>query len=129
MEYGCAYSFVGALPIAEMTAASSSSSSTSWSHHVHFFSHIISIRTRKFSESDAHPSYSFRIIYSFRKRVGRKKKNTEQDQPAVVQQQQQQQQQQAAAAAEAEAAAAVEAEAAEGAESTRTSTYTAFISV
>ena len=71
----------------------------------------------------------YNIHHSFLKRVGRKKKNTEQDQPAVVQQQQQQQQQQAAAAAEAEAAAAVEAEAAEGAESTRTSTYTAFISV
>ena len=71
-----------------------SSSSTSWSHDVHVFSHV---RTRQhFSEGSVrqHPSPC-----SFCKRVGRRKKNTEQDQPTV-------RSAVAAAAAAAEAAAA-----------------------
>ena len=55
----------------------SSSSSTSWSHDVHVFSHI---RTRYFSEGSAQQHSS---PCSFHKRLGRKRKNTEQEQPAV----------------------------------------------
>ena len=66
MEYGCAYSFVAAPTTAETTAAAAAHLGSSRT----IFSHIFSIRIWKFSESSVqHPSYSFR------KRVGKKKKH------------------------------------------------------
>ena len=58
-----------------------SSSSTSWSHDSHvFFSYSYLGRTRNFLEGSVQKHSS---PCGFRKRVGRKEKNTEQDQPAV----------------------------------------------
>ena len=87
MEYGCAYSFVGA---PTNHSGNDSSSSTSCSRHVHFFHHTLLVFV---------PGTFLRVLTtsiilvqlsqeSWKKR----KKNTEQDQPAVRQQQQQQQQ-------------------------------------